>query len=132
MKTHRWQTVIVFLGVLCILTAPFSVKAAEKIIKLKYAHFLPTQHAGALLSKQWCDEVEKRSKGRVKFTYLPGSTLVPAAQGYEAAVRGIADISVACPSWTAGRFPLSEVLELPLGYTNALQGTRLANEWYKK
>ncbi len=135
MKGHgcRW------LGILCLLAVFFFLAASapahsqqEKVVKLKYASWFPPVHKVSVLSEQWCREVEKRTNGRIKITYLPGGTLVPGPQGYEGAVRGIADISVAAQTWTAGRFPLSEVIELPLGFTNALQATRLANAFYKK
>ena len=104
------------------------VPSQAKTIKLKYADFFPPVHKTSVTSKEWCMEVEKRTNGRVKITYLPGGTLVPAPQAYEAAVRGIADISMTVPAWAAGRFPLSEVLELPLGYTNAIHASGLALE----
>ncbi len=111
---------------------PSGAYAQDKVIRLKYACFFPTAHKGGILTEQWCREVEKRTNGRVKITYLGSATLVPGPQGYEAAVRGIADMSVGAPAWTAGRFPLSEVLELPLGYGDAAQASRLANAFYKK
>jgi TRAP-type C4-dicarboxylate transport system substrate-binding protein len=85
-----------------------------------------------ILPEEWCREVEKRTKGRVKVSYFPGATLIPAPQSYESVVRGVADISMGGPGWTAGRFPVSEVLELPLGFSSCLQATRAANAFYKK
>ena len=129
------ESLVVFTGVIIILfalTLFLPGRAPAKTIKLKYASPMPPLHKQSLLSKQWCEEVEKRTNGRVKITYLPGGILVPFPQGYEAAVRGIADISIAAPSFTPGRFPLSEVLELPLGYRDGFQATLLANEFYKK
>jgi len=111
---------------------PCPVQAQDKVIRLKYACFFPPAHKGNILTEQWCREVEKRTNGRVKVVFLGGATLVPGPQGYEAAVRGIADISNGAPSWTAGRFPLSEVLELPLGYKDAAQASRLTNAFFKK
>ena len=35
-------------------------------------------------------------------------------------------------SYTPGRFPLMEVIDMPLGYKNGLQATRLINAFYKK
>jgi TRAP-type transport system periplasmic protein len=142
-KTNQWkkeevmkkESLVVFTGVIIIifaLTLFLPGRSQAGTIKLKYASFMPPVHKQSLLSKQWCKELEKRTNGRVKVTYLPGSTLVPAPQGYEAAVRGITDISISAPAWTAGRFPLSEVLDLPLGYKDGLQATLLANEFYKK
>jgi TRAP-type transport system periplasmic protein len=125
-------SVLTMVVVLAVFLLPNMAGAQDKVIKLKYACFFPAAHKGNILTEQWCKEVEKRTKGRVKVSFLGGGTLVPAPQGYEAAVKGIADISNGAPSWTAGRFPLSEVLELPLGYRDAAQASRLANAFYKK
>jgi TRAP-type C4-dicarboxylate transport system substrate-binding protein len=80
----------------------------------------------------WCKEVEKRTNGRVKVTYFAGGTLAPAVQIYQAVVKGIADIGLSFMGYTWGRFPLSEVIEQPIGYKSGYMGTKLANEFYKK
>lgn len=108
------------------------VLAGEGVIKLKYANFFPPVHKQSVLAEQWCQEVEKRTQGRIKIMYLPGGTLVPPNQAYEAAVRGIADISMTVQQWTAGRFPLTGVLYLPLGVKNGYQATKLINAWYEE
>jgi len=132
MKRYTCLSLICFIVVLIVFAASLPGEAQEKVIKLRYANFLPAVHKVSTLSEQWCKEVEKRTNNRIEFSYLPGGTLVPAPQGYEAAVRGIADISAAAPSWTAGRFPLWELMELPLGYNNPAQATALANAFFKK
>lgn len=132
MKKYQWSRIICFFVVFCFLGVPCPVKSQEQVIKLKYANYFPPVHKVSINTEQWCKEVEKRTKGRVKIIYVSGGALVPAAQAYEAAVGGIVDISLASQSWSPGRFPLTEVLELPLGYNSALQGTKLANVFYKK
>jgi TRAP-type transport system periplasmic protein len=132
MRKCQWFGVMFCFLVFCLSATSFPAEAQEKVIRLRYASFFPPVHKLSGVLEQWCKEVEKRTNGRVKITYLPGGTLVPPPQAYEAAVRGVADITIASPSWVVGRFPLSEVLELPLGYTNSVQATRLANAFYKK
>jgi TRAP-type transport system periplasmic protein len=133
MRKGVWWVLALTVVVGLVLSFPAApAHAQDKVIRLKYACFFPPAHKGNILTEQWCREVEKRTKGKVKITFLGGATLVPGPQGYEAAVKGIADISNGAPAWTAGRFPLSEVLELPLGYRDAAQASRLANAFYKK
>jgi TRAP-type C4-dicarboxylate transport system substrate-binding protein len=85
-----------------------------------------------LLIEQWCKEVAERTNSRVKASYYPGSTLAPATQTYEAVVKGIADVGSSLPAFTKGRFPLTEVIDLPMGYKSGSQGNRLANAFYQK
>jgi TRAP-type transport system periplasmic protein len=133
MKRYQRLISILFFVTFCVVVGGFSAQAAEKVINLKFASYMPPMHKGALeIEGAWCKEVEKRTNGRVKVTYFPGGTLVPATQAYEAVIKGIADIALVSPSWTTGRFPLAEALALPLGFKSAVQSTGLANAWYKK
>jgi TRAP-type transport system periplasmic protein len=116
--------------VVCFLATPSS--AAEPVIRLKYASFMPPMHPIAQLSDQWCKELEKRTNGRVKVAFFPGGTLMSANQTYDGVVKGIVDIGWSIMSYTPGRMPLSEVICLPLGYKSGSQATRMANAFYQK
>jgi TRAP-type transport system periplasmic protein len=116
--------------VVCFLTTPSS--AAEPVIRLKYASFMPPMHPIAQLSDQWCKELEKRTNGRVKVAFFPGGTLVSANQTYDGVVKGIVDIGWSIMSYTPGRMPLSEVICLPLGFKSGGQATQMANAFYQK
>jgi TRAP-type C4-dicarboxylate transport system substrate-binding protein len=76
--------------------------------------------------------VEKRTNGRVKITLFTGGTLSPAPQVYDSLVKGAFDIGASLFTYSTGRFTLSEVLDLPLGYTSGYQATNLANAYWKK
>jgi TRAP-type C4-dicarboxylate transport system substrate-binding protein len=106
--------------------------AAQKAVSLNYSNFFPAPHKISLLAEQWCREVEKRTNGAVKIAYFPGGTLTPAAQTYDGVVKGIADIGFSCFAYTRGKFPLTEVIDLPLGYKNGITPTRLVNAYYAK
>jgi len=101
-------------------------------VELNYAIFFPATHGHTLLATEWAKEVEKRTAGAVKVNIFPGATLLPPDQTYDGVVKGIADIGMSVLSYSKGRFPLTEVLDLPLGYTSGLQATRLANAYYRK
>jgi len=121
-----------FVAAFCLVLMAGPVRADEKVVRLRYATFFPPMAGMAGIAEGWCKEVEKRSNGKVKFSFHPGGSLSPAPQSYEAAVRGITDISMTATQWTAGRFPLSELIHLPLGVKSAEQGTKMINAWYKK
>jgi TRAP-type C4-dicarboxylate transport system substrate-binding protein len=105
---------------------------AQEVITIRYAHFMPPPTAQAINSDQWCKEVEKRTNGRVKFNFYPGSTLMPAPQTYDSVVKGIADMGFSIMSYTRGKFPLTEVIDLPLGYKSGYIATKLINAYYEK
>jgi TRAP-type C4-dicarboxylate transport system substrate-binding protein len=106
--------------------------AADPTFKLKYASHSPPMHATSILSEEWCREIEKRTGGRVKVTYYPGGSLVKANQMYDSVVKGITDVGFGVLGYTPGRFPLSEVFALPLGFKSALQAARCINAYQQK
>jgi len=112
--------------------SPVPAAAAAKPAELNYSIFFPATHGHTLLATEWAREVEKRTGGAVKINIFAGATLTPADQTYDGVVKGIADVGMSVFSYSKGRFPLTEVLDLPLGYTSGLQATRLANAYYRK
>ena len=123
-------TVLGMLAVaLVVLTGP--AQAAETV-QLTYSIFFPATHGNTILATEWAKEIEKRTNGAVKINMFPGGTLTPADQCYDGVVKGISDIGMSVCSYTAGRFPLTEVIDMPLGYKNGKQVTLLCNAYYKK
>jgi TRAP-type transport system periplasmic protein len=108
------------------------LNAQEKVFKLRYSNFFPPAHPNAAIADQWCKEIEKRTNGRVKITHFPGNILAPAQQAYDAAVKGIVDISECWFAATTGRQPMMELIDQPLGYMSGVQATGLINAYYKK
>lgn len=106
--------------------------AADEVIKLRYSNFLSPSSTFTPVLKGWCTEVEKRTKGRVKITMYDGGTLMPPQQAYDGVTKGVADIAYGIFSYHRGRFPLLEVIDLPLGAMDPALGPRMANALYKK
>jgi TRAP-type C4-dicarboxylate transport system substrate-binding protein len=111
----------------------FAVSAAQaESVTLNYSLPWPATHGNTLVATEWAKEVEKRTNGAVKINTFPGGTLTPLDQTYDGVVKGICDIGLSVVSYVKGRFPLSEVIDLPLGYTSGLQATRLSNAYFEK
>jgi TRAP-type C4-dicarboxylate transport system substrate-binding protein len=132
---RRHSTVKIFFLVLflsvCFVSFP-GYSTAQKVITMNYSNFFPAPHKHSIIAEQWCKEIEKRTNGRVKIAYFPGGTLTPAAQIYDGVVKGISDIGFSCFAYTRGKFPLTEVIDLPIGLKDGTTATRLINEYYKK
>ncbi|OPY68003.1 MAG: C4-dicarboxylate-binding periplasmic protein precursor [Syntrophorhabdaceae bacterium PtaU1.Bin034] len=118
--------------VLSVLLIPSWGHAAEKVITLKFAHFVPATTLEGKTMQAWANEVEKRTNGRVKVNIFPGATLMPPSQTYDGITKEVADIGYGIFAYHRGRFPLTEVIDLPLGYKNPYVPTRMINEYYKK
>ncbi len=124
---------LVFLSVALLLVSVWLLPSPVRAqVSLKLANFFPPDQKISVAMDQWCKEVDKRTNGRVKVTQFSGGTLTPATQTYISVTRGVADIGLSFCSYTMGRFPLFEVIDLPLGYKSGYWATKLANEFYKK
>jgi TRAP-type C4-dicarboxylate transport system substrate-binding protein len=100
--------------------------------KLNYSVFFPAPHKNAVLAVEWAKEIEKRTNGRVQITVFPGGTLTPADKCYDGVVTGISDIGFSVLAYTRGKFPLTEVSDLPLGIKSGAVASKVINEYYKK
>jgi TRAP-type C4-dicarboxylate transport system substrate-binding protein len=132
MKKRLVVNLFVFLVAFAFLAVSVPLYAQEKVIKLRYSNFFPPVHPISKLAEEWIKAVEQKTEGRVKISYFPGNTLAPPPQAYDSTVKGIADMAQNLLAYSPGRLPLSEVLQLPLGYASGHQATRMANAYYKK
>jgi len=84
-------------------------------VTLKLHQFLPAQaNVPRLVLDVWADKVEADSAGRIKIDRFPSMQLggVP-PELMDQAVDGVADIIWTVVGYTPGRFPRTEVFELP-------------------
>jgi TRAP-type C4-dicarboxylate transport system substrate-binding protein len=102
------------------LAAP--TQAAE--VDLNLAHFMPpTSWQQQELFIAWAEAVAEQSGRRINVTVFPAQTLGKAPDGYDNAKNGVADIAWTVQGYTAGRFPLSQVVELAGLYETAEVGS---------
>jgi TRAP-type C4-dicarboxylate transport system substrate-binding protein len=116
-RTYRWAALPAL--ALCAL----SVHAQEVVLKIH--HFLPP---GATIQKlvfePWCEKIGKESGGRLKCQIYPAMQLGGTPpQLFDQARDGVADIVWTLPTYQAGRFPRSEVFELPFMAKSAEVGS---------
>jgi TRAP-type C4-dicarboxylate transport system substrate-binding protein len=126
---------IIFLSLAIIIMVAFnltgcsSAPAVTYPIKLTSANYLPVSHAFTPLQEAWGKEIMARSEGRVEITYYAGGSLVKAAAVPDALEQGIADIAFSHIGYNRGRYPVSEVLDLPLGYPTGWVGSHVATDF---
>jgi len=87
---------------------------AEDPITLKLSHFVPPQHAFHKWVVGWTQKIEQESGGRLKFEIYPNGQLVgPPNRQFDAARNGITDIAFCLHGVTPGRYPMTELANLP-------------------
>lgn len=93
--------------------AAFSVSA--QTVTLKVHHFLPAGSAAqTMFIKPWCDKIALESGDKMKCQIYPSMQLGGTPpQLFDQVKDGVVDVTWVLPGYMAGRFPLSEVFELP-------------------
>jgi TRAP-type transport system periplasmic protein len=104
----------------------------DKTVTLRFANFFPPTHKNAINMEEWCKEVTKRTNGRVDAKHYPGGTLSPANQIYDAVAKGVVDVGETVLGYTMGKFPLTEVLDYPIGHFSGGVSTKLVNAYFEK
>jgi TRAP-type C4-dicarboxylate transport system substrate-binding protein len=132
MKGPKFIEVLVLMVFVTIFFVPFQNDAGAQPITIKFSNWFPVGTKHDDIFREWGKDLEKRADGKVKVNYYAAGTLVPAAQSYDAVVKGIADVSHHVMGYTVGRFPFSQVLDLPIGVPQGSAATMIANEFYEK
>jgi TRAP-type C4-dicarboxylate transport system substrate-binding protein len=127
----RKGTTVSFFVAILIITICASARG-EDVIKLKSANYLPQPHKMSLLGQKFCDDVNKRLAGKVEITYFPGGTLLTPDKMYAGVAQGISDMGLSHIAYTRGRFPVTEVFEMPLGFPSGYVASMVANDFYNK
>jgi TRAP-type C4-dicarboxylate transport system substrate-binding protein len=91
---------------------------------LRIAHLWPSASAvNQDIFEVWAESVEEASNGNINIQIYPSGTLSKADHAYQGAVDGVSDIAVTLQGYTSGRFPLSEIVQLPGVSGSAPQGS---------
>ena len=115
--------------------APSTPKAGSSALQpaeLTLAAYNEPPHFIALTSIRWMEEIVEFTINRVKFTPYWGESLLKADAIYDGVLEGVADIGIAMPAYTKGRFPIAEAIELPLGYRDGILASQVAYDVIKK
>jgi TRAP-type C4-dicarboxylate transport system substrate-binding protein len=117
-----------------VLAAPAIARPAfaQAQVTLKLHHFLPPVSNGhSKMLAPWAKMVEEDSGGKIKIDIFPSMQLGGTPpQLYDQARDGVADIVWTLPGSTAGRFPSTEVFELPfVGARRGIVNARASQEY---
>jgi len=99
---------------------------------LRFCNYFPVPAQQSKICEQFIKDLEARSGGELKFRFFPAGTLLTAPKMYDGVVEGIADIGFSNIGYTYGRFRMTEVLDLPLGFPNAWVANHVANDFFKQ
>jgi TRAP-type transport system periplasmic protein len=114
--------------------AAAALPAAAQDVTLKFHHIWNPQAMAAVnVIAPWCDKIAKESANKMKCQILPamsGGGTPP--QLVDRVKDGVDDVTITLPGYTAGRFPMMEVFELPFMTNSAEVGARAAWDYLNK
>lgn len=118
------RKILAMLGSVAMAAMVSGISATEALaqeVTLRLHQFLPAQaNVPRLVLDVWADNVEKDSGGRIKVERYPSMQLGgKPPELMDQAIDGIADIVWTVVGYTPGRFPRTEVFELPFIVTDA-------------
>jgi TRAP-type transport system periplasmic protein len=102
--------------------------------RLKLHHFLARNgNVPAKFIAPWARKIETESKGRIAIDIFPSMQLGGSPQQlFDQARDGVVDFVWTLPAYTAGRFPLIEVFDLPfVGARKAVPNSKALQEYYE-
>lgn len=118
--TRRFTALAGSMAIAAALTG-ITTTAFAQDVTLKLHQFLPAQaNVPKYVLDVWADKVEKESGGRIKIERYPSMQLGgKPPELIDQVIDGVADIVWTVSGYTPGRFPTTEVFELPFMMTNA-------------
>jgi TRAP-type transport system periplasmic protein len=122
-----WARVIV-LAAAALLAGATGIAEAQQKFEMKLAYFVGDQHAMSQWLIKWSEGLEKDSGGRITVKRFPNAQMGPTPQHYDFARTGQADVAWFLHGGTPGRFPLTEIVNLPFMVGSAEIGTKVLND----
>jgi len=135
MKNVRWLPVIFVLAAAMVLSySPFNLtRADDRIYRLKFQGVYPPVHMNVKqVVMPWIEDVKDKSGGRLVIEYFPPNAIVKDKESYKAVESGVVDILSYGQGRNPGKFPLSDILELPFLFPNGETGSLVAWDLYEK
>ncbi|ASM72273.1 MULTISPECIES: TRAP transporter substrate-binding protein [Roseobacteraceae] len=111
------------------IVAPATLFAQDTTLRL--SHWVPEGIAPASKGiTPWAKDVEEASEGRIAIQVFPAQQLGKAPDHYDMVKQGIVDFAWVNPGYTAGRFPIYALTEVPFLVDDSVRGAKAIHEWY--
>lgn len=106
--------------------------AFAKTVNLRLSYWVSPSHMLSPGYKDWASALDKASGGTIRTTLFPSSQLGSGADHYDMVRRGIADVGLISPGYTAGRFPVIAAVDLPFLVSDSNKAAPAIQRWYSK
>jgi TRAP-type transport system periplasmic protein len=99
----------------------------KKYTELKLSISMPAMHSITVNGfRAWARNIEQATDGNIKIVIFPGETIAKVDNSYDAVISGACDLAMLVPPYEPNRFPLTMIMNLPLGIKSALNSSKVA------
>jgi len=119
---------LIALGLAAALAGLATPAAAQQTFEMKLGHYVPAGHFMSKYLDDWVAMLKTRSNGRLDITVFHGAQMGPTPRYFDLARTGVADLAWFLHGGTPGRFPLTELINLPFLVGSAEIGTKTLND----
>jgi len=103
---------------------------SSETINLKFASYYPEAGVTSEAHKRWCEEITRRTDGRVQWEYFWGASLLATTDTLKGTSTGIADASMFSMGYSSAEVRLVTGWELPYTATDPWVAAMAAREMY--
>ncbi len=138
MKENTLKKILPILLALIILSslagcAPEEITDEEEVMEIKFSTWhVPASAECTAVWDPMLEELEKQSEGRIETTTYYGGALGAGEDHYDIVADGLSDMGYFTATWTPGRFPLSDVLSMPVFVYGKDVAVEIGNAMYEK
>ena len=105
---------------------PALVQTRTTPITLTFAHSFPATHHHHLgIVMPFVEAFMEATEGMVEIIVHPGGSLTTATTALDDVITGSIDMTWSVPGWNPGRFPMSELFELPNLYFSSVESANV-------
>lgn len=127
--TSRLTRLIPLMLVLGLVAAACGGESDPVTLRLGYP--FPADHPLRVqVLEPWAEDVRAATDGSVTIEFHAEQALSPAAETYANVVAGGQDIGWAVQGYSPGRFPATDVIEMPFVFASGVKGTKVLHALY--
>lgn len=139
MKSKKLVQYLGMLGVTLLLglaaggCAPEKTPPEEESINIRFSTWhVPASYECTRVWDPMLQELEDRSNGRINTTTYYGGALGAGPEHYDIVADGLSDMGYFTATWTPGRFPLTDVLSMPVFVGGKDVAVEIGNAMYDR